>query len=381
MIEREIEKTLEELRHQHLWREFRSITSAQGPEITIGKRKVICFCSNNYLNFASDPSLQEEAIQAIRRFGFGAGASRYISGNSAIYPKLEQAAAKYKKKEAALVFPTGYQANVGAISALCRDSTVFSDQLNHASLIDGIRMAKAKVVVYPHGDVQFLKKALARERMKKKWVITDSIFSMDGDGAPLKEIVALKEKYGFGLYVDDAHATGVLGPQGRGYVCQLGLEEQVDVIIATFSKALGGLGGFVAASQKIISFLRNRCRSLIYTTALPPVVLAFNLAAIKKAKAANDRRKNLMETTHRAYQALKTMGLEVKPSISPILPLIVGSSEEALKLSRKLYRKGVFVPAIRPPTVPKGTARLRLSFMSAHTQKHLDQLLEAFHTG
>lgn len=354
-----------------------AVSSAQGPRVAIEGKSYLLFCSNNYLGLASSKALQERAKEAGERYGFGSGASRYISGNVELYDKLEEALAEWKQKESALVFPTGYQANVGTLAALLSpDATVFSDQYNHASLIDGIRLSKAKVVVYPHGDSNFLEDQLRRTR-GEKWVVTDGIFSMDGDGAPLAELAALKEKYGFSLYVDDAHGSGVVGEKGRGYAHAQELAEPVDFLMGTFSKALGSLGGFITASRRATAYLRNRCRSLIYTTALPAPVLGFNLSAVELVPQLEEKRRRLRALSHQLFEGLKKLGFSSREPVGPILPLVVGSSEGALALSRRLREKGFFVPAIRPPTVPSGSARLRLSVMADHTKEDIEGLLDA----
>lgn len=374
-----VEETLEALARRQLLREFLSHEGEQGPELTVGGRRVIVACSNNYLDLARHQAMKQTAAAAAQTLGCGGGASRYVSGNLTLYDKLERATAQFKQYEAALVFPTGYQANVGAIPALCgQDDIIFSDQLNHASLIDGIRLSRARVVIYPHADVEALKRLVERNRPPRNgWIISDGVFSMDGDLCPLPAMLDLARFYHLHTYVDDAHGTGVLGDEGRGIVEHFGLKQGPDVLMGTFSKAMGSLGGFVCTTAALAALIRNRCRSLIYSTALPPSVLAANLQAIPLVQEAAAARRRLRQLRALLARRLSVGGLHVADSPAPILPVIIGESARALRVARALLRQGVLAPAIRPPTVPEGTARIRLSLMAGHHQAHVTHIAEA----
>ena len=358
------------LRAEGLYRQLRTLASAQGPRITLDGREFLNFSSNDYLGLANDPVLKHAAAEAIERWGVGAGASRLVSGNLAPYDELEQKLAAFKGKEAAIVFSSGYAANVGTITALVGEGdVVILDKLDHASIIDGARQSGATVRVYPHGNLRKLEELLQQSKdASRRLVITETVFSMDGDLAPLAEIVALKEKYDAWLMIDEAHATGVFGPNRRGLAEQLGVENKVDITLGTLSKALGCVGGFVAGSQTLIDLLRNRARSLIYSTALPPAMCAAATAAVDFVTSPKGAR--------RCEQLW--MNVRVLSAQTPIFPVIVGDERAAVKLSRRLYDHGIFVPAIRYPTVPKGKARLRVTVTAAHQKADIQRLLNEF---
>jgi 8-amino-7-oxononanoate synthase len=355
---------LEQLRADGLYRSLRRVDSAQGRRIRVGGRELLNFSSNDYLGLANDPALKRAATEAVERWGVGAGASRLVCGNLAPYEELETKLAAFKRKEAAIVFGSGYAANVGTIQALVGEGdVVILDKLDHASIIDGARQSGATIRVYPHKNLKKLE-ALLRAATGRVLIVTETIFSMDGDAAPLAEIVALKEKYGAWLMIDEAHATGVFGPKRRGFAEQLGVEEKIDVTLGTLSKALGCVGGFVAGRRELIDFLRNRARSLIYSTALPPAMCAAAAAAVDFVMSDEGacRRDHLWTNVH-------ALGAQ-----SPIHPVIVGDETAAVELSQKLYERGIFVPAIRYPTVPKGKARLRVTVNASHTPEDVEQL-------
>jgi 8-amino-7-oxononanoate synthase len=376
---KELQRELDLIKSHGLHRALRLVESAQGPRINITGREYICACSNNYLGLASHPAIKEAAREAIAQYGWGGGASRLISGTMRLHKELEEAIADFKKTEAAIVFPSGYMANVGVISALAgRDDTVIVDKLDHASIIDGCRLSGARMRVYPHGSMNRLENILkASGGSRRRLIITDGMFSMDGDLAPLHEIANLARRYGAWLMVDEAHATGVLGAEGRGVAELLNVEDEIDISMGTFSKALGGSGGFVAGSAALIDLLRNRGRSFIYTTAPPPAVCAVGIAAIGIVRHSPKLRKALLAKTDMLRRGLNELGFDTMQSNHHIIPILIGETNVAAEFSNRLFRKNVLAPAIRPPTVPRGTSRLRLTLMATHSKTDIDCLLAA----
>lgn len=375
-----IQLELDRLRRAGLYRRLRRVEGDQGPTLVLDGREVINFSSNNYLGLANHPTLREAAKEAIDRYGCGSGASRLISGNMRLHEELENKIAEFKGTEAALIFNSGFQANTGILSTLVGEGDViFSDAFNHASIIDGCRVARAKVVVYGHCDLGRLEQGLKQSpRNGRKLIVTETLFSMDGDEAPLAAIVDLAEKYGAMVMVDEAHATGVFGANGAGLVAQLGLGERVLVQMGTLGKALGGFGAYVAGSQALRELLINRCRSFIYTTALPPAVMAMAIAAIDLVTKEPERRAVLWKNCQALRDGLKGFGFSLGDSQSQILPLIIGDENECMKFSGCLLERGVFAHGIRPPTVPPGTSRLRITVMATHTGEHLRHALKVF---
>ncbi len=376
-LSEELQRELDIIAARGLRRDFRVIGGAQGPRLEVAGRECICACSNNYLGLASHPAVQSAAREAIARYGWGGGASRLISGTMRLHAELEDALAGFKKAEAAIVFPAGYMANVGAISALAgREDTVIVDRLDHASIIDGCRLSGARMRVYPHGDTDRLETILkASGGSRRRLIVTDGIFSMDGDLAPLREIERLARRYGAWLMVDDAHAAGVLGAGGRGVAELLGVEEGVDISMGTLSKALGGSGGYVAGPRALIDLLRNRARSLIYTTAPPPAVCAAGIAALEIVRNVPELRGALLRKTDRLRRGLNALGFDTMRSRHHIIPLVIGEADAAVAFSGQLFRRDILAPAIRPPTVPRGTSRLRLTLMATHADADIDYLL------
>jgi 8-amino-7-oxononanoate synthase len=375
-----VEEELAHLREAGLYRTLRRVDGEQGPTLLLDGREVINFSSNNYLGIANHPALREAAKAAIDRYGSGAGASRLISGNMALHEELEAKIAEFKRTEAALIFNSGFQANTGIIPALVGpDDMVFSDALNHASIIDGCRLARAKISIYGHcnlnGLEQGLKEAPSRGR---RLIVTESLFSMDGDEAPLAGIVELAERHGAMVMVDEAHATGVYEPDGAGLIAKLGLGERVLVQMGTLGKALGGFGAYVAGSRALRELLINRCRSFIFTTALPPAVMAMGIAAIELVRKEPERREALRRNCQTLRSGLQALGYRVGDGTSQILPLIVGDAGACMKLSGYLLSRNIFAQGIRPPTVPPGTSRLRITLMATHAREHLRQALTAF---
>jgi len=372
-----INKELETLRRRGLYREFKTLDAATDRIVTLYGTTFLCFSSNNYLGLANDPRLLAAARDALDEYGVGAGASRLVSGNQRIHRELERRLAEFKGTEAAIVFPTGYMANVGAIPALVGEGdAVIVDRLNHASIIDGVRLSRAKLLVYSHCDLDSLEQALEQARTYgRRLVVTDTLFSMDGDIAPLREIALLAKRYDATVMADDAHATGVLGEHGRGALEHCACEGEIDVVMGTLSKALGALGGFIAGERRLIEYLRNTARSFIYTTALPASMCAAALAAIEIVEHEPERRAALRENVVALKAGLRAKGYEADHSPAPIVPIILGEPARAMEKARELYANHIFVPAIRPPTVPKGTSRLRVSLMAGHTRDDIERLL------
>jgi 8-amino-7-oxononanoate synthase len=378
--EQRIQDELAALKNASLYRKLKSVAGDQGPVLTVDGREVLNFSSNNYLGLANHPKLAAAAKEAIDRYGCGSGASRLISGNMTLHEELERRLAQFKGTEAALIFNSGFQANTGILPTLAGEGDVIvSDSLNHASIIDGCRLSRAKTVVYSHCDLDQLEAALKHsEGSRRKLIVTESIFSMDGDEAPLAAIVEFAERYGASVMVDEAHATGLFGACGSGVVAKLGLADRVLVQMGTLGKALGGFGAYVAGSAALRELLINRCRSFIFTTALPPAVMAMALAALDLVQNEPERRENLWNNCRSMTAGLRELGYQISGSASPILPLIVGDAGKCMRLSEGLFELGVFAQGIRPPTVPQETSRLRITLMATHTAAHIERALEAF---
>jgi glycine C-acetyltransferase/8-amino-7-oxononanoate synthase len=373
----DIEARLQELRETGLYRRMRMISGPQGPRVVLDGKPVLLLCSNNYLGLADHPKVREAAADAAMRWGVGAGASRLVSGTMTIHRRLEERLSDFKGSEATLLFGSGYLANVGVISALAgRGAVVFSDELNHASIIDGCKLSGAEKVVYDHCDTEHLEYGLRRLEGRAAVIVTDSVFSMDGDVAPLPELSALARRYGARLIVDEAHGTGCGGPGGRGAVAEAGLEVDgdVDVVVGTLGKALGSYGAYVSCSAKMAQFLVNSARSLIFSTAPPPPAVAGALAALELLAEQPRRVEKLQANADVLREALEREGFHVEGSTTQIVPLIVGEAALAMRICELAIENGVFAQAIRPPTVPDGTSRLRLAVMASHTK---DELREA----
>lgn len=360
---------LEEVRGAGLERRLRLIESEQGPAVTIEGKRYLLFCSNNYLGLATHPDVVAAAQTALDRYGASAVSSRLISGHMAAHADLEETIVRWKRVEAALVFSTGYQANVGVLTALLGpDDVVLSDALNHASIIDGCRLSRARIAVYRHNDLAHLAERLAETAgARRRLVVTESIFSMDGDRAPLADIADLCERFGAWLMVDEAHAAGVFGPGGAGLAADCGVTERVAVHVGTLGKALGSFGAYVAGSQKLIDLLVNRARPFIFTTGLPPASAAAARAAIEVVQREPERARGLLERAALLGTELRRAGLRVPHVDSQIVPVLVGEADRAVAVGSRLLDEGVYVAAIRPPTVPPGTSRLRVSLMATHT--------------
>ncbi|HLE24324.1 MAG TPA: 8-amino-7-oxononanoate synthase [Thermodesulfobacteriota bacterium] len=375
-----IEEELKLICDKNLFRVLTELQSGQSPEIIIEGKRYILLASNNYLGLTTDPKVKEAARRALEKYGTGSGGSRLVSGSTDLHRKLEERIAAFKKTEAAILFSSGYLANVGTISALVRPGDViYSDELNHASIIDGCRLSHAEIKIYKHCDVEHLNSLLGSNKSKnKELIVTDTVFSMDGDLAPLPELIKLAEKYGCMLMIDEAHATGVLGKRGSGATEYFGVEDKVSIVMGTLSKAVGSLGGYIAGSQKLIDFVRNTVRSYIFDTSLPASSLAASLAAIDIIELEPERRKHLWHLIKSFKSGLKNIGLELLPSHSAVIPVLIGEAQLALDFARQLRKNGVFTPAVRPPSVPPGRCRIRATLMATHKEEHIELALRAF---
>jgi 8-amino-7-oxononanoate synthase len=368
----EIEERLAELERAGLTRRLRLVSGPQGPTVLLDGRPVLLLCSNNYLGLADHPRVRESAAEAAMRWGVGAGASRLISGTMTIHRRLEERLAAFTGRDSCLLFGSGYLANLGVIGALARaGDTVFSDELNHASIVDGCRLSRAEVVVYRHADPEHLLWSMrhrsGRRDAGSSLIVTDSVFSMDGDVAPLEAIVELAQAAGARLVVDEAHAIGTYGPGGRGVLAQQGLEDEVDAIVGTLGKALGSYGAYVCGDEETVRYLLNTSRSFIFSTAPPPPALAGALAALALLEERPHRVERLNANARALRRALAAQGFQVAEGDMHIVPLVVGDERQALALCQESIERGVFAQAIRPPTVPAGTSRLRLAAMASHT--------------
>ena len=370
---------LEALERDALMRDIRALESPQDPEVVLDGERLILLASNNYLGLATDPRVVVAAAEAALRWGAGSGSARLISGGTKLHDELEHRLAALKRTEAALLFSSGYLANLGTISALVgRGDAIFSDELNHASIIDGARLSQASVHVYRHADPEHLASLLREHRSGRRLVVTDTVFSMDGDVAPLPAIVEACEPEDAILMVDEAHATGVVGPGGRGAVASFGLEGRVPVVMGTLSKALGSAGGYIAGSRELVAFLRNRARAFIFDTAPPPAAVGAAIASIDVLEAEPERPEHARALAERLAKGLIDAGFDVREPAAAIVPVVVGDSTDALALASALRSRGVLVPAIRPPSVPRGAARLRATVMATHTDEQIDAAIDAF---
>jgi 8-amino-7-oxononanoate synthase len=368
----EIEERLAEIEARGLYRRMRMISGPQGPRVLLDGRPVLLLCSNNYLGLADHPRVREAAAEAAMRYGAGSGASRLVSGNMTIHRRLEEQLAEFKGSDRCVLFGSGYLANAGVIPTLAREGdVVFSDSLNHASIIDGCRLARADTFVYDHCDPEHLEWGLRQAEGRGSLIVTDGVFSMDGDVAPLPEIVELAQRYDARVMVDEAHGTGCVGPGGRGAVADAGLEGEVDLVVGTLGKALGSYGAYVLCDKPLASYLVNSARTLIFSTALPPPAVAAAIAALELLREQPRRVEKLQRNARVMRDALAAAGLSTGESETQIVPLIVGDAADAVTASERALEQGIFVQAIRPPTVPAGTSRLRLAVMASHTKSEL----------
>jgi glycine C-acetyltransferase/8-amino-7-oxononanoate synthase len=368
----EVRERLEELRDRGLYRHLRLVEGPQGPTVTLDGRPVLLLCSNNYLGLADRAEVREAAAEAALQWGAGSGASRLISGNMEPHQALERRLAAFEGYESALLFGSGYLANSGVIAALAgRGEVVFSDELNHASIVDGCRLSRAETFVYRHGDVEHLSWGLRRARGRGSLIVTDGVFSMDGDVAPLPQLLELARRHGAMLMVDEAHATGAVGPGGRGSVAAAGLSGEVDVVVGTLGKALGSYGAYVCADAELVDLLVNSARSFIFSTAPPPSASAAAAAALAILEAEPELVDKLQANAALLRRSLAAEGLEAGRSTTQVVPVHIGQAEATMELCELALEKGVFAQGIRPPTVPEGSCRLRMTAMATHRREDL----------
>ncbi len=376
----ELQLQLDERAAQGLLRQRRTVSGPQAPQLVLDGKPYLSFCSNDYLGLASHPQLVEALQLGAERYGVGAGAAHLVSGHFEAHEQLENELAAFVNKPAALLFSTGYMANLGAVQALTgRDDTVFADKLNHASLNDAMLLSRATVKRYPHCDMEQLAAMLMETKRGRKLICTDAVFSMDGDRAPLPELLGLCEKYDAWLLVDDAHGFGVSGAQGRGSLSFAGVQSPRIIYMATLGKAAGVSGAFVAAEQAVIDTLVNNARSYVYTTATPPALSVALLESLRLIAGGDELRCHLQSLIAQLRAALTGLPWPLMESDTAIQPLLIGENQAALALSMALRERGIWVAAIRPPTVPAGTARLRITLSAAHTASDVDRLTEALY--
>jgi 8-amino-7-oxononanoate synthase len=358
---------------------FRTIQSAQDPEVILDGKKMIMVGSNNYLGLTNHPKVKEASIEAIKKYGTGCAGSRFLNGTLDIHVQLEEKLARFMHKEAALIFSTGFQVNLGVISAIVgKDDVVVIDKMDHASIIDGCRLSFGEVKKYRHNDMTDLDRVLKEYEDRDKLIVVDGVFSMEGDIAKMPEILALAQKYGARLMVDDAHGIGVLGNTGRGTAEHFGLENGVDLIMGTYSKSLASIGGFISGDTDIIHFIKHIARPLIFSASPPPASVASVSAAIDIIENEPERRAQLWKNTTRMLDSFKELGFKVGNSQTPIIPVIVGEDEKAFLMAVMLQEEGVFANVAVTPAVPSGMALIRTSYMATHTDEHLDIVISAF---
>ena len=370
--------TAKELMAAGFYPYFRVMESAQDPEVTVGGRQMIMLGSNNYLGLTNHPKVKEAAIEAVRKYGSGCAGSRFLNGTLDIHVKLEEKLAKFFRKDAALTFSTGYQTNLGIISSLAgKDDVVVIDKLDHASIIDACRLSFAEIKKFKHNDMNSLEFVLHECGDRGKLVVVDGVYSMEGDIAPLPDIVRVCKKYGARLMVDDAHGIGVLGKTGRGTAEHFGLEKDVDVIMGTYSKSLASIGGFAAADEDVIHYMKHHSRPLIFSASPPPASVAAVIAALDIIDREPDRRERLWHNTNKMMKAFTQMGFDTGVAETPIIPLMMGEMERAFMMWKALGEGGVFANPVVPPAVPQGRCMIRTSYMATHTDEMLDRVLGA----
>jgi 8-amino-7-oxononanoate synthase len=368
-----------ELISQGIYPYFRVIESPQDPEIMMDGRRMIMIGSNNYLGLTNHPKVKEAAIEAIRKYGTGCAGSRFLNGTLTIHVELEEKLARFMGTEAALIFSTGFQVNLGVISSLVgKDDVVIIDKMDHASIIDGCRLSFGEVKKFRHNDMNDLERVLREHESKDKLVVVDGVFSMEGDIARLPEIITLTKKFGARVMVDDAHGIGVLGQTGRGTVEHFGLEDDIDLIMGTYSKSLASIGGFIAGSADVIHFIKHTARPLIFSASPPPASVASVSAALDSIENEPERRKALWRNTNKMFKGFNELGFEVGPSQTPIIPIVVDDNENAFLMAMMLQEEGVFANVAVSPAVPNGKALIRTSYMATHTEEQLDRVLAAF---
>ena len=378
-VAQSLKRDLDNLKAEGQYRWLRQVDGPHGPRICVNGKEAIHLAGSDYLGLASHPRLKQAACEATLRYGCGVASARLISGNYDLYPQLEARLARFKQAEAALLFSTGYQANLGVISALMdSQDVVFSDALNHASIVDGCRLSRAQVRIFPHNDLGALERLLEQEQAaRRRLIVADGLYSMDGDMAPLAEIVRLADRYNALTMVDDSHGIGVLGDTGRGAAEATGVLGRIDIETGSLAKALGGFGAYVVGSRTVIDYLINRARPFIFTCALPPAVVAAMIEALIIVEQEPERRQRLRDNTRHLRTGLREVGFEVPPSGAQIIPLMVGEPERTMRFCQELLDRGVFAQGIRYPSVPRGTERLRLTVTASHSREDLDIALAA----
>ncbi len=396
MIIPDIKKTLEFINKEALYPDMHIVEGAStDPEIVIDRRKVLIFSSNNYLGLATDTRVKEEVIEGVKEYGMGSGGSRLISGNTRPQKTLEKSIADFKGAEDAIIFATGYMANTGVIPALFNLPTtslkdyitknffsnnkgyIFSDELNHASIVDGARLAKAEKLIYKHCDIDDLEKKLKSIKGGRKLIITDGVFSMDGDIAPLDKIMDLAKKYNSTVMVDDAHATGILGANGKGTAEYFSLKEQPEITLGTFTKVFGGVGGFVVGSKELVDYLRVTARTYIFSAPIPPAISLGLIKSLEIINSEKERRAKLLENVAYLKKMLNENGFDTLKSETQIIPIFIGDDQKAISASRKMLEYGIFAPCVRWPAVAHGQSRLRITIMSTHTHEQIDTFFNA----
>jgi 8-amino-7-oxononanoate synthase len=369
---------LKRIKESGLYRQMKYLQSPQQPYVKIAGKSYLMLSSNSYLGLCNDQRLKQAAMDAMEKYGVGSGGSRLTTGSYEVHKKLEDEIAAFKRAEAALLFNTGYMANVGAISSIAgKDWVIFSDRFNHASIIDGCRLSGAEIIIYEHCDASDLETKAHSHRGRRALVVTDGIFSVDGDIAPLPEIVQVAKKYNMLLMVDDAHATGVLGENGGGTADYFGLQNEIDIQMGTFSKALASEGGFIAGNRGLIDYLANKARSFIFSTALAPATVAVSLRALEIVQAEPRLRQSLIANSAWFREKLREIGFEIMDFPTPIISIVLGPPDLTVNFSNRLMEKNIFVSAIRPPTVPQGTSRLRINLMATHTVDDLAPAIDS----
>jgi 8-amino-7-oxononanoate synthase len=358
---------------------FRKLESPQDSEVVVNGKRVVMIGSNNYLGLTNHPRVKEAALKAIEKYGSGCAGSRFLNGNLEIHEELEKKLARFFRKEAALVFATGYQTNLGAIPALVgRNDVAIIDRYDHASIIDGCRLSFGQVKKYRHNDMKDLERVLEGTKDKDKLIIVDGIFSMEGDIADLPDIVRLSKAYGARVMVDDAHGVGVLGNGGRGTAEHFGLENEVDLIMGTYSKSLAAIGGFIAGPSEVINWIKHLGRSMIFSASLPPSLVASVIAALDIVEEQPELRARLWRNTHKMLRGYKTLGYDTGTSETPIIPILIKDTMKTYQMCKLLFENGVFVNPVISPAVPPGRELLRTSYMATHTEEQLDKVLAAF---
>jgi 8-amino-7-oxononanoate synthase len=369
----------ERIRRAGVYSFFRVIESAQDPEVVLGGRRMVMLGSNNYLGLTNDPRIKEAAIEAIRKYGSGCAGSRFLNGTLDLHVRLEERLAEFTRREAAVTFATGFQVNLGAISCLVgKGDTVYLDKQDHACIIDGARLSFGAVRKFRHNDVTDLRRQMGNDSSSRgRLIVVDGVFSMEGDVAPLPEIVSAARDYGAGVMVDDAHGIGVLGKTGRGTAEHFGLEQEVDLIMGTFSKSMASVGGFISGDAPVIDYIKHRARTLIFSAAPPPASVAAALATVEIMDREPERRERLWQNTRFFSSGLRSLGLDTGQSETPVVPVVVGQDLTALRMVQRLHEEGVFVNCVLSPATPPGRALIRTSLMATHTRDQLSRALDA----